>query len=136
MVESFKEVTGSCTPYSITGSLPCIRELQVGDAGPRGRAAWRALRGARGRGHRGGLGAARGRITCGRSNPARACPPPALRSPPPPQDDGFDVQTMGFGKLAAYHANNEVGARGRAARFVMQPLAPLRCLCPAAAVAS
>jgi acetylornithine deacetylase len=23
------------------------------------------------------------------------------------QDAGFDVQTMGFGKLAAYHANNE-----------------------------
>lgn len=50
LVESFEEVTGRCTPYSITGSLPCIRELQ---------------------------------------------------------DDGFDVQTMGFGKLAAYHANNE-----------------------------
>jgi hypothetical protein len=29
LVASFKEVTGSCTPYSITGSLPCIRELQV-----------------------------------------------------------------------------------------------------------
>lgn len=52
MVEAFQEVNGSCTPYSITGSLPCIRELQ---------------------------------------------------------DDGFDVQTMGFGKLAAYHANNEYG---------------------------
>ncbi len=23
------------------------------------------------------------------------------------QDAGFDVQTLGFGKLAAYHANNE-----------------------------
>jgi acetylornithine deacetylase len=50
LVEAFTEVTGSCAPYSITGSLPCIRELQ---------------------------------------------------------EAGFDVQTLGFGKLAAYHANDE-----------------------------
>lgn len=50
LVEAFTEVTGSCTPYSITGSLPCIADLQ---------------------------------------------------------DDGFDVQTLGFGRLSAYHANNE-----------------------------
>lgn len=52
LVEAFTEVTGSCAPYSITGSLPCIRELQ---------------------------------------------------------EAGFDVQTLGFGKLAAYHANDEYG---------------------------
>ena len=50
LVAAFEAVTGSCAPYSITGSLPCIRDLQ---------------------------------------------------------DAGFDVQTMGFGKLSAYHANNE-----------------------------
>jgi acetylornithine deacetylase len=52
LVEAFTEVAGDCKPYSITGSLPCIRDLQ---------------------------------------------------------EAGFDVQTMGFGKLAAYHANNEYG---------------------------
>eukprot|EP00879_Flechtneria_rotunda_P015655 GHRR01016377.1.p1 GENE.GHRR01016377.1~~GHRR01016377.1.p1 ORF type:complete len:309 (+),score=85.20 GHRR01016377.1:574-1500(+) len=52
LVEAFNEVLGDCKPYSITGSLPCIRDLQ---------------------------------------------------------DAGFDVQTLGFGKLAAYHANNEYG---------------------------
>lgn len=50
MHQAFEEVTGSCQPYSITGSLPCIRDLQ---------------------------------------------------------EAGFDVQTLGFGKLATYHANNE-----------------------------
>lgn len=50
LVEAFTEVTGDCKPYSITGSLPCIRDLQ---------------------------------------------------------ENGFDVQTLGFGKLAAYHANDE-----------------------------
>lgn len=50
LVEAFTEVVGDCKPYSITGSLPCIRDLQ---------------------------------------------------------EAGFDVQTLGFGKLAAYHANNE-----------------------------
>ncbi|KAF8063827.1 acetylornithine deacetylase [Scenedesmus sp. PABB004] len=50
LVAAFTEVTGDCKPYSITGSLPCIRDLQ---------------------------------------------------------EAGFDVQTLGFGKLAAYHANNE-----------------------------
>jgi acetylornithine deacetylase len=25
------------------------------------------------------------------------------------QEAGFDVQTLGFGKLAAYHSNNEYG---------------------------
>lgn len=50
LVDAFTEVLGDCKPYSITGSLPCIRDLQ---------------------------------------------------------DAGFDVQTLGFGKLAAYHANNE-----------------------------
>lgn len=52
LVEAFTDVLGDCKPYSITGSLPCIRDLQ---------------------------------------------------------EAGFDVQTMGFGKLAAYHANNEYG---------------------------
>lgn len=52
LVDAFTEVVGDCKPYSITGSLPCIRDLQ---------------------------------------------------------DAGFDVQTLGFGKLAAYHANNEYG---------------------------
>lgn len=52
LVEAFTEVLGDCKPYSITGSLPCIRDLQ---------------------------------------------------------EAGFDVQTLGFGKLAAYHANNEYG---------------------------
>lgn len=52
LVDAFKEVIGDCKPYSITGSLPCIRDLQ---------------------------------------------------------EAGFDVQTLGFGKLAAYHANNEYG---------------------------
>jgi acetylornithine deacetylase len=50
MTAAFQQVYGSCKPYSITGSLPCIRELQ---------------------------------------------------------EDGFDVQTMGFGLLSTYHANNE-----------------------------
>eukprot|EP00775_Hariotina_reticulata_P001518 gene1518-1855_t len=52
LVDAFNEVTGDCKPYSITGSLPCIRDLQ---------------------------------------------------------EAGFDVQTLGFGKLAAYHSNNEYG---------------------------
>ncbi|GAX82993.1 hypothetical protein CEUSTIGMA_g10420.t1 [Chlamydomonas eustigma] len=50
MFEAFKEVYGDCKPFSITGSLPCIRELQ---------------------------------------------------------DEGYDVQTIGFGKMSTYHANNE-----------------------------
>lgn len=49
LCEAFTSVTGDCKPYSITGSLPCIRDLQ---------------------------------------------------------EAGFDVQTLGFGKLAAYHSNN------------------------------
>lgn len=49
LCEAFTAVTGDCKPYSITGSLPCIRDLQ---------------------------------------------------------EAGFDVQTLGFGKLAAYHSNN------------------------------
>jgi acetylornithine deacetylase len=28
MVGAFTDVTGSCKPLAITGSLPCIRELQ------------------------------------------------------------------------------------------------------------
>lgn len=52
LCEAFTAVTGDCKPYSITGSLPCIRDLQ---------------------------------------------------------EAGFDVQTLGFGKLAAYHSNNEYG---------------------------
>ena len=50
MVEAFRSVYGSCKPFAITGSLPCIRELQ---------------------------------------------------------EAGYDVQTMGFGKMSTYHANNE-----------------------------
>ncbi len=50
MIAAFEEVYGAAKPYSITGSLPCIRELQ---------------------------------------------------------EAGYDVQTMGFGKLATYHAVNE-----------------------------
>lgn len=50
MAAAFEEVYGSCKPYAITGSLPCIRDLQ---------------------------------------------------------DAGFDVQTIGFGKLSTYHALNE-----------------------------
>jgi acetylornithine deacetylase len=49
LCDAFTAVTGDCKPYSITGSLPCIRDLQ---------------------------------------------------------EAGFDVQTLGFGKLAAYHSNN------------------------------
>lgn len=49
LCEAFTSVTGDCKPFSITGSLPCIRDLQ---------------------------------------------------------EAGFDVQTLGFGKLAAYHSNN------------------------------
>jgi len=49
LCDAFTAVTGDCKPFSITGSLPCIRDLQ---------------------------------------------------------EAGFDVQTMGFGKLAAYHSNN------------------------------
>lgn len=52
LCEAFTSVTGDCKPYSITGSLPCIRDLQ---------------------------------------------------------EAGFDVQTLGFGKLAAYHSNNGEG---------------------------
>jgi hypothetical protein len=55
LVKAFNAVTGDCKPYSITGSLPCIRELQ---------------------------------------------------------DAGFMVNTLGFGKLAAYHANNGAGVQG------------------------
>jgi acetylornithine deacetylase len=56
LCEAFSAVTGDCKPYSITGSLPCIRDLQ---------------------------------------------------------EAGFDVQTLGFGKLAAYHSNNgEQGGEG------------------------
>lgn len=50
LLAAFSDVLGNCKPYSITGSLPCIRDLQ---------------------------------------------------------DAGFDVQTMGFGRLAAYHAVDE-----------------------------
>jgi acetylornithine deacetylase len=50
MEKAFQDVYGQCKPYAITGSLPCIRELQ---------------------------------------------------------DEGYDVQTIGFGKMATYHANNE-----------------------------
>lgn len=50
MVKAFIDVYGHCKPYAITGSLPCIRELQ---------------------------------------------------------DEGYDVQTIGFGKMSTYHANNE-----------------------------
>ena len=49
LCDAFAAVSGECKPYSITGSLPCIRDLQ---------------------------------------------------------EAGFDVQTLGFGKLAAYHSNN------------------------------
>lgn len=52
LCDAFTAVTGDCKPYSITGSLPCIRDLQ---------------------------------------------------------EAGFDVQTLGFGKLAAYHSNNGEG---------------------------
>ncbi len=44
------QVYGECKPYAITGSLPCIKELQ---------------------------------------------------------DEGYDVQTLGFGKMSTYHALNE-----------------------------
>lgn len=54
-------MTGDCKPYSITGSLPCIRDLQ---------------------------------------------------------EAGFDVQTLGFGKLAAYHSNNGEHAVSRRRFFV------------------
>eukprot|EP00232_Nephroselmis_pyriformis_P025346 CAMPEP_0182864058 /NCGR_PEP_ID=MMETSP0034_2-20130328/6975_1 /TAXON_ID=156128 /ORGANISM="Nephroselmis pyriformis, Strain CCMP717" /LENGTH=438 /DNA_ID=CAMNT_0024996305 /DNA_START=45 /DNA_END=1358 /DNA_ORIENTATION=- len=50
MKHAFGEVFGKCEPFSITGSLPCIRELQ---------------------------------------------------------EEGYDVQTMGFGLMSTYHANNE-----------------------------
>lgn len=50
MIEAFTEVNGSCKPFAITGSLPCIKALQ---------------------------------------------------------DEGYDVQTLGFGKMSTYHANNE-----------------------------
>jgi hypothetical protein len=58
LCQAFTAVTGDCKPYSITGSLPCIRDLQ---------------------------------------------------------EAGFDVQTLGFGKLAAYHSNNGEGVKGLAA---------------------
>ncbi|KAJ9526241.1 hypothetical protein QJQ45_009706 [Haematococcus lacustris] len=50
LLAAFQDVLGSCTPFAITGSLPCIRELQ---------------------------------------------------------DEGYDVQTLGFGLLSTYHAVNE-----------------------------
>eukprot|EP00197_Chlamydomonas_leiostraca_P004747 CAMPEP_0202867528 /NCGR_PEP_ID=MMETSP1391-20130828/9483_1 /ASSEMBLY_ACC=CAM_ASM_000867 /TAXON_ID=1034604 /ORGANISM="Chlamydomonas leiostraca, Strain SAG 11-49" /LENGTH=429 /DNA_ID=CAMNT_0049547581 /DNA_START=14 /DNA_END=1303 /DNA_ORIENTATION=- len=50
MLKAFEDVYGSVKPYAITGSLPCIKELQ---------------------------------------------------------DEGYDVQCTGFGKMATYHANNE-----------------------------
>ncbi|KAI3997896.1 hypothetical protein MKX01_036798 [Papaver californicum] len=50
LCKATKDVVGHCKPYSITGSLPLIRELQ---------------------------------------------------------DEGFDVQTSGYGLLATYHAKNE-----------------------------
>ena len=36
MVAAFAKVYGFCKPYAITGSLPCIRELQVGPVAYRG----------------------------------------------------------------------------------------------------
>lgn len=33
LVAAFQSVLGDCKPYSITGSLPCIRDLQVGHLG-------------------------------------------------------------------------------------------------------
>ncbi|KAG2484765.1 hypothetical protein HYH03_016419 [Edaphochlamys debaryana] len=50
MDTAFTKVYGYCKPYAITGSLPCIRELQ---------------------------------------------------------DEGYDVQCIGFGRMATYHANDE-----------------------------
>ena len=50
--DAFIAVTGKCEPMAITGSLPCIRDLQ---------------------------------------------------------DAGFDVQTVGFGLMKVYHANDEFG---------------------------
>lgn len=52
MRDAFVAVTGECEPMAITGTLPCIRDLQ---------------------------------------------------------DAGFDVQTLGFGLMRTYHANNEFG---------------------------
>ena len=52
MRDAFTTVTGGCEPMAITGTLPCIRDLQ---------------------------------------------------------DAGFDVQTLGFGLLKTYHANDEYG---------------------------
>ncbi|PNW87021.1 hypothetical protein CHLRE_02g105500v5 [Chlamydomonas reinhardtii] len=50
MTSAFSKVYGYCKPYAITGSLPCIRELQ---------------------------------------------------------EAGYDVQCIGFGRMATYHANDE-----------------------------
>ena len=48
--DGWLQVYGECKPYAITGSLPCIKELQ---------------------------------------------------------DEGYDVQTLGFGKMSTHHALNE-----------------------------
>lgn len=50
LVRAFQTVKGECKPFSITGSLPCVRELQ---------------------------------------------------------EEGYDLQIIGFGQMSSYHANNE-----------------------------
>ncbi len=65
-----EQVYGECKPFSITGSLPCIRELQV-------------------------LVAIKYKQLV------------SLKALFLIQDEGYDVQTIGFGKMSTYHANNE-----------------------------
>jgi hypothetical protein len=121
LVAAFTEVTGSCTPYSITGSLPCIADLQddgfdVQTMGFGKLAAYHANNevGAA----LGGREGARGLLGWGRGQGAAGL-----------QGDGFGVQAMGFGKLAAYHASNEVGRPPPCCRALRRaPAAPCRPL--------
>ncbi len=67
MTDAFAKVYGVCKPYAITGSLPCIRELQVGVGYKEW---WEGLGGTQGLGGQ-GVGAGSGGAACRASGSCR-----------------------------------------------------------------